>query len=822
MASEREEDVIDEMNSDLEESDLEEEEGLLEPCFKYQRVEGPDMKQLQATQIITAITVHLKLIAIGTQQGYLWIMDHFGHVDHKHLPMTRPHRSAVIKLSMDSDGNYVMSCGSDGRVVISGLGCDNLNYVLNLSTVPRCIAISPLFSKSGSVPMFAVAERKLVIYERKFLKYRDTIIYSGQERNGDIMECSWQQSLIAFTNCGGTTIYDREVGKLISLIPPSHSGTGPANNFLQYPASHCWIDDALLAVAWADTLTIAKVVAEEGVKSVEIYFQWNLDMFCTGVSYAVRNSEEFPNMVVFGLRYGCELDANLPTSSSAPEENSSNPQVQLCLFEPKTFSSYSLLAEDGLTLSTGNLTPQPSHFTMAGLPTCECYFLAGPSDLITVTRYSTADRIRWRIENDLWEEAWELMCEKETDLGDFEWDRKSLGRAMIENFIASGKPRRAAARLAEVCGTMKTEWEWAVQTFEPAQLERECYETALLAALYNDVGLFKRLILDWSPSLYRAGYITGITLKRIQEIASSQSEPNSPLQNDEISLYQALAHLYLHERNYSSALKIYFTLKDPRIFSVIDNYQLFDQVNNYLPELLSINEDQAVRLFLGNEDKFSPSLVVAATAHQSKLQLAYLSQLLNKNEAAEYADLAIRLFADHDKEKLLPFLRKNENYKIHKALDICQQKNYVEETIFLLGKSGKYAEALDLLMKSYDRLEKALEFCQEQDDADLWTRLIDEVVKTPDRVNYLLNNAGSGLDPLQIIAKIPPTMPVPGLRDALIKVLRDYAVKFTLQKNCREATRADVRELLTLYLENQALSAYGQQVPNPQRAELLM
>ncbi|RCN45781.1 hypothetical protein ANCCAN_08231, partial [Ancylostoma caninum] len=106
-----------------------EEDRLLEPRFKYQRIEGPDAKKMMATQGISAITAHLKLIVVGTQMGYVWVMDHFGHVDHQHVPVFRPHRSAVTKLAIDGPGNYIMSCGNDGRVAISGVGCDELNHV---------------------------------------------------------------------------------------------------------------------------------------------------------------------------------------------------------------------------------------------------------------------------------------------------------------------------------------------------------------------------------------------------------------------------------------------------------------------------------------------------------------------------------------------------------------------------------------------------------------------------------------------------------------------------------------------------------------------
>ncbi|EYC37441.1 hypothetical protein Y032_0791g2369 [Ancylostoma ceylanicum] len=49
-------------------------------------------------------------------------------------------------------------------------------------------------------------------------------------------------------------------------------------------------------------------------------------------------------------------------------------------------------------------------------------------------------------------------------------------------------------------------------------------------------------------------------------------------------------------------------------------------------------------------------------------------------------------------------------------------------------------------------------------------------------------------------------MSVPGLRNALVKVLRDYAARVELQRGCQGATRGDVRDLLTFHLQSQALS----------------
>ncbi|ETN86670.1 hypothetical protein NECAME_16201 [Necator americanus] len=810
-------DAAAEANSDY---SSDEEDKLLEPRFKYQRIEGPDAKQMLTSQIISTMAAHLKLIVVGTQMGYLWIMDHFGHVDHEHIPVLRPHRSAVTKLSIDEQGNYVMSCGNDGRVAVSGIGCDNLNHVVSLSVMPRSIAISPLFSKPTLFPMFVVGERNLTIYEKKFFSYKETVIFRGGEKDGFISQCSWQQSLIALTNDGGTRIFDKVTDQLISLIPPSHDVDRARSS--HFPPTHCWLDDVLLAVAWADTLTIVKVTASEGSprRRAEIHFMWHLNMFCSGVSYMNGTSGERPDIVIFGLKLDCDdadtLCETTPVVSYESIATTTSP-VQLSLLAPKTYSTYRLLAEDQLSLSAKNCS-QPWQFSMAGLPSCESYFLASASDLVIATPYCAKDTVRWRVENGLLEEAWELACEKQADLEDTEWNSRAVGRIMIEHLIASGKARQAAARMSEVCGKAVSEWMWAIGEFERSclctliaeflptfdpQLEPECYETVLQAALYNDVDLFKRLVQQWSPNLYRTGFVTGMTLKRIQDIVSNQSESN---QNEEIRLYHALAHLYLHERKFDSALKIYISLKDPQIFAVIDKYQLFEHVKDQVSELMRINTNRALRLLLDNEDNVPASLVMSKIAGQPKLQLVYLSKLLSKNEGAEFADQAVRLYAEYDRKKLIPFLRKNENYHIRKALELCRQKNFVEEMILLFGKSGSHVDALDLMIRKCNQLDKAIEYCKEHDDIDLWSRLIDEVIQTPAHVAHLLNHAGSSIDPLRVIEKIPSAMSIPGLRNALVKLLRDYAARVELQRGCQEATRGDVRDLLTLHLQIQALS----------------
>ena len=53
-----------------------------------------------------------------------------------------------------------------------------------------------------------------------------------------------------------------------------------------------------------------------------------------------------------------------------------------------------------------------------------------------------------------------------------------------------------------------------------------------------------------------------------------------------------------------------------------------------------------------------------------------------------------------------------------------------------------------------------------------------------------------GVDPAQLISKIPLGMRVPGLRDKLVKIISDYTMQLQLRESCNLVLKADCFELL--------------------------
>ncbi|GMT33744.1 hypothetical protein PFISCL1PPCAC_25041, partial [Pristionchus fissidentatus] len=818
-------------NIEVDDEEDEDDDELLEPMFNYKRIEGPDVDRLFFRECATAIFAHDKFIVIGTSGGNIWVMDQMGNVDTHSAPVYRAHRVSVSRLAVDSTGSYIMSAANDGKVIIKGILCDELNYTLTVPEVARSIALTAEFARPASGNVFVVADRNLVVHSKGFFGYGDKVVYRGTERDGYITRTSCQGPFIAFTNEQGTRIYDRSVEHVLSVVAPKHDVDRLRSN--KHPPQHCWLDNFTLAVGWADTLIIAAItthdVGKERKRRVTINYSWTVDLLISGVSFTVKDNK-WDEIVLLGLKVDLEGGLNgdfvdtmsiissapsishlsSPTSPTASESAADHaPIAQLLILGPVGLNEYVVMAEDRISLQLKARTTA-AQIHLGALPYDGLYFLLAPNFFLYAEPFQPEDKIEWRLSKGMLEEAWELATSS------VDGDIKSrVGRAMIKKMIEDGQCKYATSRLKEVCSDSKEEWEYFVGIWEnermvtmlaevlptqKPQLEPECYEAVLLSALYNDILLFRKLVQQWNPDLYRVGSITDRTLHRLQEATVSNSE-SILSQDDEKSLYLALAHLYNYERKFDSSLKIYLALKDKQIFSVVDKYSLFEMIKDQITDLMAIDSGLALRLLLDNEYAVSPATVMTKTARQPKLQMLYLGKLFARHEGDQFADTAVKLYAEHDRNALLPFLKSSEKYNISRALQICKDKGLIEERIFLLGKSGNRIEALNLMISHHNRIDLAISFCQEHDDSDLWAYLVDEIVKRPQHMKLLLSTAGPSLDPLFVVQRMPMDLDVPGLRDALAKILSDYAMQVELQRGCHDATLADVRLLLTAMLQ---------------------
>lgn len=93
---------------------------------------------------------------------------------------------------------------------------------------------------------------------------------------------------------------------------------------------------------------------------------------------------------------------------------------------------------------------------------------------------------------------------------------------------------------------------------------------------------------------------------------------------------------------------------------------------------------------------------------------------------------------------------------------------------------GNRQEALELILHKLKDISRAIDFCKEQNDTDLWMMLINYSLDKPDFITVLLHNIGTHVDPTILVRKIKNGLHIPGLRDSLVRILQDY----NLQVRC--------------------------------------
>jgi len=141
---------------------------------------------------------------------------------------------------------------------------------------------------------------------------------------------------------------------------------------------------------------------------------------------------------------------------------------------------------------------------------------------------------------------------------------------------------------------------------------------------------------------------------------------------------------------------------------------------------------------------------------------------------------------------------------IFQALDVCRDRHYVEEQIFVLERMGNVLEALELITNDQLDIHAAVAFCKRHDDPELWSNLVESSLDKPYFVHVLLHNIGTHVDPRILISKIRPGQEIPGLRDSLVQIMTDYRLQVSLQEGCKRILAADCHQMLAKLVKMQA------------------
>ncbi|XP_063306712.1 vacuolar protein sorting-associated protein 41 homolog [Pelobates fuscus] len=770
VAREQAEESPDESNEESEEDDSDE-----EPKLKYERLSNGVSDILQE-DAASCMTVHEKFLALGTHNGKVYLLDIQGN-------MTQKFDISSVKInqiSLDDSGENVGICSEDGKVQVFGLySREGLHEIFDCPI--KIVAVHPQFAKSNC-KQFVTGGNKLLLYERTWLnRWKTTVLHEGE---GNITNIKWRGNLIAWANNMGVKIYDIMTRQRITNVPRGDTSLRPD----MYPCSLFWKDNLTLVVGWGKSVKVCSVkerhaseVRDLPSRYVEIVSQFDTEFFISGIAplcdqfvmlFYVKETSDQKNKV-FCARPRFDIIQPHPDSY----EEVSSDAITVRGFQENECRDYRLEYAEGESL----------------------FYIISPRDVVLAKERDQDDHIDWLLGRKKYEEA--LMAAEISQKNIKRHDIQDIGIAYIAHLLEKGAYDTAARKCQKILGKNMKLWEEEVIRFKKIgqlkaisryiprgdlRLKPVIYEMILDEFLKTDHESFATLIREWPGDLYNGKSIA----KALKGYLSRYPENRT--------LLEALAELYTYDQRYDQALEIYLTLRNKEAFELIHKHDLFSSIKDKIVLLMDFDKEKAVDMLLDNEDKISIDKVVEELAHRPELQHVFLHKLFKRDHhrGQKYHEKQIHLYAEYDRPNLLPFLRDSIHCPLEKALEICHQRNFVEETVFLLSRMGNSRKALQMIMEELHNVDKAIEFAKEQDDSELWEDLILYSIDKPKFINGLLNNIGTHVDPILLIHRIKEGMEIPNLRDSLVKILQDYNLQILLREGCKKILVSDSLSLL--------------------------
>ncbi|GAA5823614.1 hypothetical protein JCM5353_005076 [Sporobolomyces roseus] len=813
-------DEEEEGSGDEEEDDEEE-----EPTLKYARLGGSAGGILEKDSA-SALLVSNKYIVLGSHNGAVYVLNLEGRL----LKTFRPHAAMVNDLSLDLQSDFVASASMDGKVAIHSF-TSNEAHVFDLQRPMRCVALEPNFSKRSTRQFVSGGMAgSLILSEKGWLGHKETVLYSGE---GPIWTTEWRGTLIAWASDAGIRIYDTASSQRITYI--ARPEDSPRADL--FKCSLHWTNDHTLLIAWADFIKVAVVKEREtkrgqlGVplpSSTELYVEvaaiFQVDCMISGI---VPYGDSF--LILAYLTEDLYDNEATDNRDEQRRKAGSRPELRIISKDGEELSS------DAIGLRNYDRF-QCRDYSLCASADQKSFFVISPKDIVVAQERDESDHIVWLIEQRRYEEA--LHSLEKSGLGKVGgFDVTDVGTKYLEFLIEDGQFETAAAATPKILGINAKMWEdWVflfadkgqmnviipyVPIHDP-QLSRLVYEMILAHFLRHDQAALHRTIKTWPIEIYDVGAVILAIKDQLERTPKSQI------------LMQSVADLYLLNRQPGKALPYFLKLREPTVFALIREHNLFTDVQDQALLLIEFDQElqkqdrkvgskaddkshsreesqhgTAIDLLVDHTHSIPIPRVISQLQDHRNYLFLYLDALFDKDPhlAFDYSDLQVDLYAEYNSSKLMDFLRASNYYSLERAYKICDSRDLVPEMVFLLGRMGDNKRALNLIIERLGDVQRAIDFAKEQNDHDLWEDLLRYSETKPRFIRGLLENVGAEIDPLRLIRRIKNGLEIPGLKPALIKILQDFNLQLSLMEGCKSILYSDCRHL-TLSLHDSQTAGF--------------
>ncbi|KAI9569265.1 hypothetical protein HD554DRAFT_2092425 [Boletus coccyginus] len=830
-----------------EEEDDDDEEEEEEPSLKYERMGGA-VNDLLKKDSASALAVSNKCLALGTHSGIVHVFNLAG----ERIKSFKPHQASVSDIEMDSTADFVATASIDGQVVVHSLSTTE-SYVFDMKRPIRTVALEPHFAKRTSRAFVCGGMAgTLVLREKGWLGHKETILHSAE---GPIWHVRWREHFIAWANDFGVKIYDTQSQSRITFIdrPPD----SPRADL--FKCTLYWQDDSTLLIAWADHIKVARIRSRPsgGPKLppwiVEVTAAFQLDCMISGILPHPMSPQHLPpenatttpaialtSFLILAYEppdtYGDELTDDRARqarkTAERPELRIISRSGEELTADALSVTSYQSWGCNDYLLAEVNSVSTDSE---------RCYVVISPKDIVLVRPRDRKDHIAWLVEHKRYEEALDEVeklgeDQRASEAPDSRIDPVHIGARYINHLIGEGEFVKAARLCPKVCGQNVRKWEewifvfaqkYQLQTIIPyvptvaPQLGHLVYEMILGHFLSHDKLALLRMIREWPSSIYDTPAVI-VAIQSELDRTPSSSTSSEPLKSDALMLMECLADLYTANRQYGKALPFFLRLRRSNVFDLIREHNLFTDVQDQALLLVEFdqelneqrkqeghesipNQSEAITLLVDHTHSIPAGRVVQQLRPRPAYLFHYLDALFKKDQhlASDFADLQVTLFAEYATSRLIEYLRASSYYDLEGAYNICRSRDLVPEMVFLLGRMGNNKKALTLIIERIGDVQQAIEFAKEQNDDDLWEDLLKYAETRPTFIRGLLENVGAEIDPIRLIRRIKNGLEIPGLKEALIKILHDFQLQISLLEGCQAILNYDSAGLASIRQKGQ-------------------
>ena len=768
--------------------------GLVYLQFQKQNEDLESNQSSGGQQSWTSLAVNSKFMVLGLNDGTIHVVDVLGNpVQYKE---TEKHTARVNQLSIDHDGEYFASCGDDGKVIVTGLESNAKAFKLSFGKPVHSVGIDPFYNRkdSGRRVLMGVGEKVVMNYMGGIVgwgQYKQYDIEGIKDDEGPVHDIKWRGQYALWINDKGVRVYNvqtsNDYGVMVAFIQKPENC--PPYSICPWRVSGA----RRRGDQYQFVISFGSAIISCGIKQIK----QNL-IETDKVDFLQKFSLD--DKIVAGI---ANLDSLLVLLTKSNDDDDITDEPIFLVYDSQDDYKYELVSSEKSAI-VGFEENKAKDYILEYASGENQFIILSPKDSLLYKVRDENDHLDWLLDQKHFDQAL-LVTERNENLS---ISFSEVGRKYLDFLIDKEHYYQAADLCPKILRQDVSLWEEEIQNFANIHqlqaitpqvpfddqfiLSKSVYEMILSEFLKSDTEHLLIYIQKWPSDIYSVSSM----IEEIENYTYAEL-PDQDVKN----VKTALAKLYTLEERFVEAMELYFILGHTDIFELIRKNDLYAYAHENLIDLIKMDQEEAMLMLLEFRKEIPVEEVCERLQDNEKLLFHYLHVIHNEDEEIlpeKYHGILVRLYANYEPRKLIEFLQSSQSYNIDDALDECKIRGLIPEQIYLLSRMGKLNEALELLVVENDDPEAAVNFCKEHDDPQLWDDLIDYSSDKPSFMSYLLKNVGNYMNSeksQKLIKSIEHGLEMPGIRESLIQMLRDFQLQVSLQQGFMKIVASDCYSL---------------------------